>query len=888
MKKIIAVLINLSIPIYSQTVSQVEIFSVDLDATGYGTFQSHNQKVIANQYGIFLAYMHRDIGDDPSSNWRLLRSTNRGGAFSLVHQNSHNTHPPILETDEHGNIYMIHSDWFNSPQNSYFNKFNPEDNFSVPLIRTISNTGNAQKYVMMYDRQRQKFYYIANNDFDVRFVTLDMNGQVINNYRLTVTGDSAALHFPHLSLDRNGDLYAAWSACVPWQYTYHGIHFMISKSGGLDWQKLDGTPLEIPVVADEFGPTDRVNLDDEFGPENSSWLHSILARDGKVHFSYLAGSSRQHYVRFDAHSACKDLDFYPLWKGDSIIVSNSFDGFFVSYRQHEFKTIYAVQRSSDNRIAVLASVDRGATWHDYAKSSIMDEIIHNLGGSRWVTDDGYIIGSFGIHRKVFFFRVKVGEPLFQSQVGWTYSGTFGGWNSSVGDLNGDGKTDLLLYFNDQLSWRSWVTLSHGDGTFTTPIPWEYTGHFGAWNTGTGDFNGDGKTDLLLWANDQVSWRSWVALSRGDGTFTAPISWEHPGHFGGWSTGTGDFNGDGKTDLLLWANDQVSGRSWVAMSHGDGVFEAPVMWEYPGVFNGWNTSIGDFNGDGKSDLLLYIKNAAGWKSAILISQGDGNFNTPVHWTYTANLEAMQFDLGDFNGDGRTDLILHNNDEASWMSLVALSTESGIFSPVPKSWVYIGNFSAYNTSLGDVNGDSKTDLILYQNDVNGWRSWVAFSSGSGRFQDPISWSTLSNFEDWRKGVGDFDGDGKADIYLYFNDAFSWRSYVALSAAQDPLPTSVSEHLSSIPSRFTLHQNFPNPFNSTTVIKYELTKASYVNLTIYNILGQKVRTLVDQQLDQGYYQVLWKGQNDENIPVGSGVYIYRLEGIDFVESRKLVLLK
>lgn len=95
-------------------------------------------------------------------------------------------------------------------------------------------------------------------------------------------------------------------------------------------------------------------------------------------------------------------------------------------------------------------------------------------------------------------------------------------------------------------------------------------------------------------------------------------------------------------------------------------------------------------------------------------------------------------------------------------------------------------------------------------------------------------------------------------------------------------------NIPREFAMQQNYPNPFNPVTTIKFQLPAAEDVKLSVYNILGQKVRTLVNERLDAGYYQVVWDGLNEQGVPLASGFYIFRIEAGDFRMVRKMTLLK
>jgi hypothetical protein len=94
--------------------------------------------------------------------------------------------------------------------------------------------------------------------------------------------------------------------------------------------------------------------------------------------------------------------------------------------------------------------------------------------------------------------------------------------------------------------------------------------------------------------------------------------------------------------------------------------------------------------------------------------------------------------------------------------------------------------------------------------------------------------------------------------------------------------------VPTVFALHQNYPNPFNPTTTIKYDLPKNVTVKIEIFNILGQKVRTLVNATQEAGYKSVEWNGLNDNGMRVASGQYIYRIEAGEFIKSKKMITLK
>ncbi len=95
-------------------------------------------------------------------------------------------------------------------------------------------------------------------------------------------------------------------------------------------------------------------------------------------------------------------------------------------------------------------------------------------------------------------------------------------------------------------------------------------------------------------------------------------------------------------------------------------------------------------------------------------------------------------------------------------------------------------------------------------------------------------------------------------------------------------------AIPLQYTLHQNYPNPFNPITTLRYDLPENGTVNIIIYDMLGRQVRTLINQTQDAGYRSVIWDATNDYGKPVSAGVYLYQIQAGEFVQTRKMVLLK
>jgi hypothetical protein len=94
--------------------------------------------------------------------------------------------------------------------------------------------------------------------------------------------------------------------------------------------------------------------------------------------------------------------------------------------------------------------------------------------------------------------------------------------------------------------------------------------------------------------------------------------------------------------------------------------------------------------------------------------------------------------------------------------------------------------------------------------------------------------------------------------------------------------------IPVEFALRQNYPNPFNPITTLRYDLPEQTHVNITVYDMLGRKVRTILNQQQDPGYKSLIWNATNDYGKPVSAGIYLYQIQAGEYMQTKKMVLLK
>lgn len=309
-------------------------------------------------------------------------------------------------------------------------------------------------------------------------------------------------------------------------------------------------------------------------------------------------------------------------------------------------------------------------------------------------------------------------------------------NHAAKSFDGNTRGDLVGFHNQQI----WVATS--DGTSLNSAYWGGWDNTVLWNyQGVGDFDGDGKSDVVGFSQNGSWW-----VGRSDGSRFEAALWTNWGMQQYRGFYVGDFNGDGRDDVA--ARDAV-GNWKVGYSNGNSFQTTNVAGTWDSSQTWYDTKVGDLNGDGRFDIVSRTE-AGQW--VAYLGQANGQLTSTVWGAWSDQVHWFDVLLGDINGDGRDDLVGRTVYGQWW---VAKSSTSGSTNELWTTWS--PTVLWFDVKLADVEGTGRKSLVG-RTDSGQW--WVGASDGS-KFNNAY-WGAWNGSRVWRDvDWTDIDGDGKADL-------------------------------------------------------------------------------------------------------------------------------
>ena len=507
----------------------------------------------------------------------------------------------------------------------------------------------------------------------------------------------------------------------------------------------------------------------------------------------------------------------------------------------------------------------------------------------------------------------IGQMIWQFQINTSYDNTPKAI-TPISDISGDGIDDVIISSED-----GYVRCFNGNSSGTADVLWE--NEIGSVYSQLGltmidDINNDDFMDIIIGA----AWgdRSIHALSG----FTGEIIWTHDTHEyggGGWVYQVHvkyDYNDDGIPDVLaatgndqdytgpqrIYCLDGLTGNSiWefytpgpkysvigIEDSNGDGIPDVvgggSNLGETEGIVYGINGDNGNelwsFNVSGSTVWALEQTDHLNLNGVKEIIAGDfsGNYycldpadGSEIWNGSIGNAIILRFiKLDDVNNDNFPDLYFTHS---GFNNALVVDGHSG-----DQIWNHPVADQPWNAArIEDISGDGINDLLV----------GTLYNSNYGYFLNGVDGSVLGSVNvgtpvDAIASIPDIAGDGSMEMVVGGRNGWVY----CYSGGNEFVNVEDIDYFQS--SYYKLMQNYPNPFNPITILRYDLPEQSHVNIIIYDMLGRQVRSLINQTQDAGFKSVIWDATDSFGKPVSAGVYLYQIHAGDFVQTRKMVLLK
>ncbi len=375
-----------------------------------------------------------------------------------------------------------------------------------------------------------------------------------------------------------------------------------------------------------------------------------------------------------------------------------------------------------------------------------------------------------------------------------------------------------------------------------------------------------------------------------GLFAPPVFYPITLGLGYWSNGVLiDLDGDGDLDLFSAHYTRYEGPpawNWVmALNDGSGTFEIARV-GYPAGRGPLSILASDVDGDGRDEIMIrQIGEIEAWSIGADLQE-------EVLSISPDDLEALWDDLyyrrDDFDGDGRQEVLVglqHNSYEGSMGLVVQKRAEDeGLSEEVLKVLYDEHLFLRSWVEVRDLNADGRDDWVFVGgNRASGFGVFVQWGGGLNPTREEERHRLAG--DGTRVLPGDVDDDGDLDLVV-LDPALGGVHVLKNSGGGQP--TAVMTAAGAVPAQYRLGDSYPNPFNPAVVIPLDLaTDAVGVSLTVYDVLGRRVRQVWQGALPVGMHRFTWDGRDEVGRNVAAGAYFYRVEIDGRVETKKMMKL-
>jgi hypothetical protein len=483
------------------------------------------------------------------------------------------------------------------------------------------------------------------------------------------------------------------------------------------------------------------------------------------------------------------------------------------------------------------------------------------------------------------------------------------WVQVFGTVSGQ---SLGRYVNGQIQstnfpYRAAVSQTGNTGVYTletstdTSVKRVFFGN----NILTGNLNRDPYSDLVVNRSDTIC-IYWGTPTGIDTLNPLLIPSEHPGEFLS-AQCVDDIDNDGFADLVATAPAYSppfqAGKLYVYLNPiNSSTPDYATIGDSIGYTLGISCAVGDMNNDGLNDLVVRGAREFGPQSTwfgyidIYLGVGIDTISLVVH----QRLKGFPFNFSglasfDVNGDGIDDLLWTNRPSPGGIDRIYVHYGGVAFDTVANLVLQnpgVANFGNAIVNAGDMSGDGNIEIAVAASQATITSGFVFIFEGGLRLDDQfdaaVGMQSESDFGRSVSSVGDVTGDGLADIiigaptYAFGNNKGYWGIFKG-----DSTITEVKEGY-ALPTVFLLHHSYPNPFNPKSTIRYDLNKTAFVTLEVFDILGQRVAVLTNEEQQPGIYRPTFDGTC-----LASGVYLYHLmattpDGKTYTDTKKLTLIK